>query len=72
MDPDRSRWRIRLSTLMLLVVIAALVSYIAADRWHRRRQAQRLADMMRAVAEYERAEADAAQQAKARTAAPTE
>jgi hypothetical protein len=36
------RWRIRISTLMLLVVIAGLASYIVADLWHRAEDARRL------------------------------
>jgi hypothetical protein len=72
MDRDPPRWRIRISTLMLLVVIAALVSYIVADRWYREREARRLgAERARPVAEFERARAAAAQQAKAGMPAPT-
>jgi hypothetical protein len=40
---DRRRWRIRISTLMLLVVIAGLASYIVADLWHRAEDARRMA-----------------------------
>jgi hypothetical protein len=35
MEHDRPRWRFRLSTLMLLVVIAALATYIVVERWQR-------------------------------------
>jgi hypothetical protein len=35
MKHDRPRWRFRLSTLMLLVVIAAFTTYIVVDRWQR-------------------------------------
>jgi hypothetical protein len=35
MEHDRLRWRLRLSTLMLLVVIAALATYIVVERWQR-------------------------------------
>ncbi len=36
MEHDHPRWRIRLSTLMLLVVIAALLF----ERWHRETEAR--------------------------------
>jgi hypothetical protein len=55
---------------MLLVVIAGLMSYIVV-LWHRERQARLEAELMRVKAEYERAQAAAAQQAKARMPAPT-
>jgi hypothetical protein len=32
MDRDRPRWRIRISTLMLLVIIAALSAALVAER----------------------------------------
>ncbi len=60
MDPQRPRWRIRLSTLMLLVIIAALASYIVAERWHREQQARRLeTSLQRAMAGAEQARARA-------------
>ena len=43
MAHDRPRWRFRLSTLMLLVVIAALATYIVVERWQRAQEARRLA-----------------------------
>ena len=68
----RSRWRIRISTLMLLVVIAALASHIVAAMWHDALKARRLkAALARTLAEFRQAEAVAAQaQAKARIPAP--
>jgi type II secretory pathway pseudopilin PulG len=41
MGHERPRWRLRLSTLMLLVVIAALASYIVVERWQRVQDASR-------------------------------
>jgi hypothetical protein len=56
------RWRIRISTLMLLVVIAGLASYIVADVWHRAEDFCRLVlEKDRAIAEAQQAEARAAQ-----------
>jgi hypothetical protein len=76
MENRRPRWRFRISTLMLLVIIAGLVLYIVADRWHRQMEArQREAALLPAVAEAERVRAAAAQQAKAgmpATTGPTE
>jgi hypothetical protein len=43
MGHDRPRWRFRLSTLMLLVVIAALATYIVVELWQRA-EARRLAE----------------------------
>jgi hypothetical protein len=64
------RWRIRISTLMLLVVIAGLASYIVADLWHRAEDARRMElAKARAIAEAWQAEARAAQ-AQARIPAP--
>jgi hypothetical protein len=37
------RYRFRLSTLMLLIIIAGLFSYIVADHWNRAREMRRLA-----------------------------
>ena len=52
MEHDGPRWRIRLSTLMLLVVIAALATYIFVERWQRVQEARRLdAERHRAAAE---------------------
>ena len=42
-NPLRLPWRIRLSTMMLLVVIAALATYIVVDRWQRAQEVRRLA-----------------------------
>ena len=72
---DRYRWRIRISTLMLLVVIAGLASYIVADLRHRAEDARRLAlERDRAgwsLAEVERAYALAeVQQVRASVAQP--
>ena len=62
MNDRPQRYRLRLSTLMLLVVIAGLVSYIVVERWHREQEAQqRLAAMQRAMAEAEQARAQAQQ-----------
>lgn len=75
MENRLPRWRLRLSTLMLLVIMAGLLTYIAIEHWYRHVAAQRmLAEKQRAVAEYARAQAAAAQQAKARipAAGPTE
>jgi hypothetical protein len=56
MERDRPRWRIRISTLMLLVIIAALASALVVERWKRTVEAQRaLADARRAEAEARRA-----------------
>ena len=49
MAHDRPRWRFRLSTLMLLVVIAALATYIVVEQWQRAQDARRLAAEMRQV-----------------------
>jgi hypothetical protein len=61
---------------MLLVIMAGLLTYIAIEHWYRQVAVQRMfADKQRAVVEYERAQAAAAQQAKARmpaAAGPTE
>ena len=62
MEQQRSFWRLRLRTLMLLIVIAGLVSYIVVERWHRQQEAQqRLAAMQRAAAEAEQARVQAQQ-----------
>jgi hypothetical protein len=62
MEQQRSFWRLRLRTLMLLVVIVGLVSYIVVERWHRQQEAQQqLAAMQRAAAEAEQARAQAQQ-----------
>jgi hypothetical protein len=51
MGPDRPRRRIRLSlsNLMLLVVIAALSTYIVVERWQRAQEERRLAAEARAA-----------------------
>jgi hypothetical protein len=55
---DSLRWRIRIRTLMLLVAIAGLASYIVADQWRRAEDARRLAaEQVRAVAEAQQAQA---------------
>ena len=64
MGHDRPRWRIRLSTLMLLVVIAALATYIVVERWQRVQEARRLAaeaqaEAQRVVAALQQSEAQA-------------
>ena len=70
------RWRIRIGTLMLLVVIAGLASYIVADLWHRAEDARLALERDRAVAEALLAEAErayasaAVQQARASVAQP--
>jgi hypothetical protein len=49
------RWRFRLSTLLLLVVIAALATYIIVDRWKREQERRRLeASHQRAVERWQR------------------
>ena len=42
MGRDRPYWRIRLSTLMLLVIILALILTLVADRWKREQERRRL------------------------------
>jgi type II secretory pathway pseudopilin PulG len=65
MERDRPRWRIRISTLMLLVIIAALASALVVERWKRTVEEQRaLAVAERALAEALRAEAQAVAQAR--------
>jgi hypothetical protein len=59
---DRPGWRIRIRTLVLLVVIAGVASYIVADQWRRAEDARRLAaEQVRAVAEAQQAQAKAVQ-----------
>jgi uncharacterized protein HemX len=53
MDRDRGRWRIRLSTLMFLVVIAGLVLALILEKQNSARTEQRLR------AEHQRAEIEA-------------
>ncbi len=51
MEHSRHRWRIRTSTLMLLVVIAALSSALLVERWKMQQEQQRLnAELKRTVA----------------------
>jgi hypothetical protein len=77
-EKGRRRWRIRIGTLMLLVVIAALGSYILTTWWRAEREALRLAferEKATAVAERERAMVAEAQAraiaAKANAQTPT-
>jgi Tfp pilus assembly protein FimT len=64
MEDDRPRWRFRMSTLMLLVVILALVLTLVSDRWNSWTQRERLrAEMQEAVQALQ-------QEAKARANAP--
>jgi hypothetical protein len=75
MEHERPRWRNRLSTLMLLVIIAALASALVADRWKRLESSHRAAmEARRAVVEARQAIAAAqqerAQAARAATQAP--
>jgi hypothetical protein len=66
MERDRPRWRIRISTLMLLVIIAALASALVVERWKQTVEAQRaLADARRAEAVARRALAQSQAQAQA-------
>jgi type II secretory pathway pseudopilin PulG len=44
MEPQRPRWRLGLSALMLLVIIAAL----ALERWRRERESQRTEALLQA------------------------
>jgi type VI protein secretion system component VasK len=70
MDHQRPGWRIRISTLMLLVIIAAVFLTLAVERWKWRREEQRLiASQERALAQAQQAEARAQQaQVQARKA----
>src|SRR5262249_8432041 len=43
MEHDRSGWRFHLNTLMLLVVIVALATYIVVERWPEVQEKRRLA-----------------------------
>jgi hypothetical protein len=62
MERDRPRWRFRISTLMLLVVILALVSTLVVDRWKRLQNEQQLAaSLQQALAQAEQARALAVQ-----------
>jgi hypothetical protein len=68
---DHGRWRIRIGTLMLLVVIAALASFIVVGWWREAEEARRLAEA-RAEAAFRQAQADAAKaQAPAQAPAPS-
>jgi hypothetical protein len=72
MEREGPRWRIRISTLMLLVIIAALASALVAERWNRTVEAQRAlahartaeAAARRALAQSVRAQAQAVAQAR--------
>jgi hypothetical protein len=70
MEKDHRRWRFRISTLMLPVIIAALATTLVVDRWKRRQEEQRLvASLERALAEARLAEARSLQaQTQARKA----
>jgi hypothetical protein len=60
MDLDRPHWRLSIRVLMLLVIIAGLLAYVVADRWHREQEARRReAAVLRAVGEAEEARARA-------------
>jgi type II secretory pathway pseudopilin PulG len=60
MENRRPPSRFRLGTLMLLVIIAGLLSYIVADRWRRQMEARRReAAVLRAMAEAEQMRARA-------------
>ena len=72
MERDRPRWRIRISTLMLLVIIAALASALVVERWKRTVEAQQAlvvaemaeAEARQALAQSLRAQAQAVAQAQ--------
>jgi hypothetical protein len=72
-EKGRRRWRIRIGTLMLLVVIAALASYIVAGWWHAALEARRReAEVRQALAELRHVEEIAAQAtAQVQAKAPT-
>jgi hypothetical protein len=64
MEPRRPRWRFRISTLMLLVVISALLF----ERWQREREMRRTEAALQAAlrrAELNALLAEAAQHARA-------
>jgi hypothetical protein len=62
MEHDRPRWRFRISTLMLLVVILALVLNLVVDRWKRLQKEQQLAaSLQQALAQAEQVRALAVQ-----------
>lgn len=66
---DHGRWRVRIGTLMLLVLIAALLSFIAVG-WRREAEVRRLAEEhARAERAFRQAQAIAAQ-ANAQVPAP--
>jgi hypothetical protein len=67
MEHDRPRWRIRISTLMLLIIIAALAMTLVSERWKRAVEARRVEEAaLRALAE-----ANAALAKTRRTQAPS-
>jgi len=68
MEHDRPRWRIRISTLMLLIIIAALAMALVSERWNRAVEARRLA----AEADRAAAAANAALAKTLRTQAPNQ
>src|SRR5262249_46767579 len=66
MEHDRPRWRFRLSTLMLLVIIGALALTLVLDRWKREQDRRRLeAALNRAVyAQWAAAQGQASSQSR--------
>jgi hypothetical protein len=71
MEHERPRWRFRISTLMLLVIIMALASALVSERLKREWELQRLDAQKEAVVARMQAEAALAnaQQARARSGA---
>jgi hypothetical protein len=62
MEHDRPRWRFRISTLMLVVIILALASALFVERLNRQQEERRrMAELERVLAEAEQARASAAQ-----------
>ena len=68
MEHDRPRWRIRISTLMLLIIIAALAMTLVSERWKRAVEARRVEE---AALDRALAEANAALAKTRRTQAPS-
>ena len=61
MEHDRPRWRVRIRTLMFLVIITALAAALVVERTKRlAAERQAAADALRAAAEANRAVAEAA------------
>jgi cell division protein FtsL len=65
MDPERPRWRIRISTLMFLVVIAALGAALFVEHTKRLAAEQRAAEQLQRAEEVGRAALAVADQARA-------